>query len=131
MNLTEGKRLKLLADELKETKGTTRAQLAQKLGITPEHLSHVFRWRRLSDELRERAINTLDLPQDFFSPEADKPALVPPPGESEEITKYREKVVSLLEEVRQWKAKYQDVAEKLLKTQDEYLEHLKKNQNTE
>ena len=76
---TEGQRLKALADQLKREKKTSRKEIADKMGITKEHLSAVFNKDKLTPEIKERAIKGLQLPPDFFEESAPPPTVVEEP----------------------------------------------------
>ena len=72
----EGSLLRNLVKDLKRENGTTRADIAGKMGITPEHLSTVFNRERLTAEIKSRAIRALSLPPDYFDEKQQEP---PPP----------------------------------------------------
>lgn len=84
---TEGQRLKALADQLKREKKTSRKEIADKMGITKEHLSAVFNKDKLTPEIKERAIKGLHLPPDFF--DESPPAAHRSRGTDRQIRKHR------------------------------------------
>ncbi len=83
----EGSLLRNLVKDLKRENGTTRADIAGKMGITPEHLSTVFNRERLTAEIKSRAIRALSLPPDYFDEKQQEP---PPPSREEALNALRE-----------------------------------------
>lgn len=111
----EGSLLRSLVKDLKRENGTTRADIAGKMGITPEHLSTVFNRERLTAEIKSRAIRALSLPPDYFDEKQQEP---PPPSREESLNALREELREKKREVESWKDKY-------LRLLEEYNLHLK------
>lgn len=112
---TEGQRLKALADQLKREKKTSRKEIADKMGITKEHLSAVFNKDKLTAEIKERAIKGLELPPDFF--EESQPATPiseqPPPPPVQAESDWKELAMYYKEKFDEWQAKYLALLEKI------------------
>ena len=102
----EGSLLRNLVKDLKRENGTIRADIAGKMGITPEHLSTVFNRERLTAEIKSRAIKALNLPPDFFDEKEEGGEGEPKPDWEAEARRLEiklreilEKYVTLLEKV--------------------------------
>lgn len=112
----EGSLLRNLVKDLKRENGTTRAEIAEKMGITPEHLSAVFNRERLTAEIKMRAIRALSLPPDYFEATTEQPP--PTPSREEALNALREELREKKKEVETWRDKY-------LRLLEEYNAHLK------
>lgn len=112
----EGQLLRNLVKKLKAENGMSRNDVAQKIGISPEHLSTIYNRESLTAEIKSRAIEGLGLPPDFFKGQESAPS--PADQKAQEVERLRQEVKEKIETINQWILKYANLLE-------EYNKHLK------
>ena len=130
MEIHHGEKASLYIKRLKRKTGIKVSEVAQKMGVTSEYLSASFRDQFWSPEMRERIINALELPHDFFSPEADKPALNDKKEESEELQNLRALVLEQRRKLKEMEDAARADKEMIIKLQQDKIGLLEKNGNT-
>lgn len=112
----EGQLLRNHIKNLKKESGMSRAEAAERIGISPEHLSTIYNRETLTAEIKAKAIEGLSLPPDFFK--GQPPAPSPADAKAQEVERLRQEVKEKIEVINTWILKYTKLLE-------EYNAHLK------